>query len=87
MEKMKELENRVRRIEERNKSVELDKKWETSFFRKALLTVFTYLAVLSYFLVLGISSPFLNAMVPTIGFLLSTLTLPFFKKIWMNHQH
>lgn len=86
MQSISELENRVTKIEERNKKVELDKKWETTFTRRVLLMAFTYLAILSYFIAIGISQPYLNAVVPTVGFLLSTLTLPFFKSIWMKHR-
>jgi hypothetical protein len=81
-----ELEKRLEKIEERNKKVEIDKKWEGSLTRKVLLMIFTYLAVLFYFQAIGIKYPYLNAVVPTIGFLLSTLTLPFFKKIWIKKQ-
>jgi len=31
---------------------------------------------------LAVPSAWLNAIVPAVGFLLSTLTLPFFKKFW-----
>lgn len=78
------LEERIRRIEDRNSKVELDKTWETSWLRKTLVAVFTYLAISLYFLVVGISKPWINAIVPTVGFLLSTLTLPFFKKLWIK---
>lgn len=80
MDALSHLEHRVSAIEQRNKIVELDKRWEMSVARKVLLMIFTYLAILSYFLAIGLESPLLNAAVPTIGFLLSTLTLPFFKK-------
>ena len=86
MEKIQELENRIHQIELRNKSVETDKKWESSATRKIILMIFTYLAILSYFAAIGIERPFLNAVVPTLGFLLSTLTLPFFKKMWISFQ-
>lgn len=84
MDKLTELENRIANIEERNTRVELDKKWEGSFTRRALLMLFTYLAIFLYFIAIDIPSPHLSAVPPTIGFLLSTLTLPFFKKIWMG---
>ena len=80
------IESRIQRIEQRNERVELDKKWETSWTRRGLLMGFTYLAISLYFLAMRISHPFLNAVVPAIGFLLSTLTLPFFKKLWFMFQ-
>ena len=36
---MKELEERILKIEERNKKVELDKKWETSFTRRISICI------------------------------------------------
>ncbi len=81
---MASLEERIARIEERNLKVEADKAWETSYYRRALIAVFTYLAVALYFLAIDIPNAWLNAIVPTLGFLLSTLTLPFFKRIWID---
>lgn len=86
MDKLIELENRLIKIEERNKKVELDKKWEGSFTRRILLMIFTYLAVFLYFTTIGIKQAYLSAVVPTVGFLLSTLTLPLFKKLWTKSQ-
>lgn len=80
------LEERIKRIEERNSRVEADKAWETSFVRRLLLIVFTYLSIGIYLNAIEIANPWLNAIVPAIGFLLSTLTLPFFKKMWMKYR-
>ncbi|MFH2105842.1 MAG: hypothetical protein ABII22_01155 [Candidatus Micrarchaeota archaeon] len=80
-----ELEKRIGKIEERNKRVELDKKWETSYVRRGLLVLFTYLSVGIYFQFIGIKDAWLNAIVPAVAFLLSTLTLPFFKGVWAKH--
>lgn len=81
---IEELENRIAGIEKRNAKVALDKDWEGSMTRRALLMLFTYASVSLYFLFLGIDRPFLNAVVPTLGFMLSTLTLPWFKAAWMR---
>lgn len=79
------LEERVAKIEARNKRVEADKAWETSWVRRGLVALFTYLAIALYMkFVLGID-PWINAIVPTVGFLLSTLTLSYFKKLWLQY--
>lgn len=79
------LEERIEKIEDRNKNVELDKAWETSWTRKVFLVTFTYLAIAIYLkFIIGIN-PWINAVIPSIGFLLSTLTLPFFKKLWKKY--
>ena len=76
------LEKRIEKIEQRNKKVEVDKAWETSLTRKLLLITFTYLAIALYMMTINIDRPWLNAIVTATGFLLSTLTLPFFKNLW-----
>lgn len=79
---IKNLEKRIEKIEERNRSVELNKAWETSLTRKILVAIFTYLAIALYLkFIVGID-PWINAIVPTVGFLLSTLTFPYFKSLW-----
>lgn len=80
-----ELEQRITKIENRNKNVEANKAWETSYARRGLLILFTYLSIALYLkFIVGIN-PWINAVVPSIGFLLSTLTLPYFKKFWLKH--
>jgi hypothetical protein len=79
------LEKRLVAIEQRNRRVEIDKAWEGSTFRKILIAAFTYIAIGLYLkFVIGID-PLLNAIVPATGFLLSTLTLPYFKNLWTKH--
>lgn len=82
-----ELEKEINKIKERNKKVESDKSWETSKTRRALLILFTYLAIGFYFQAIKIKKPWFNAIVPAIAFLLSTLTLPFFKNLWSKYLH
>lgn len=85
MNKFQQLETRVQSIENRNKKVELDKAWEISYTRRFFVVVFTYLSIAFYLKYIIKIEPWLNAIVPTLGFLLSTLTLPFLKKIWDRH--
>ena len=80
-----QLEQRITRIEERNRRVELGKTWETSFTRKLFIALFTYLAIAIYMYAIGIYNPWLNAIIPTVGFLLSTLTLSFVRKFWEKY--
>lgn len=80
------LADRVTKIENRNKKVEQDKAWETSYARKISIAVFTYLSISLYFLAIKIDKPFINAVVPTLGFLLSTLSLPWIRKFWEKRE-
>ena len=45
---MEELKNRIEKIEKRNKSVETDKAWETSWTRKICIMILTYIVVIAY---------------------------------------
>ena len=83
--KILDLQKRIEKIEERNSKVESDKSWETSFFRRSLLAFFTYLSIGIYLWVINIQKPWLNAIVPALAFMLSTLTLPFFKETWIYY--
>ncbi len=76
------IEERLSRIEARNRIVEKNKAWETSGTRKFFVALFTYLAISLYFVAIKVGNPFISALVPTFGFLLSTLSLPFIRKFW-----
>jgi len=80
------LEERIARLESRNKRVELDKGWETSWVRRIAIAVLTYLVVATYLAVVIKINPWLNAIVPVVGFLLSTLTLQYLKAHWISRH-
>ena len=76
-------EERINKIEERNKRVELDKKWETCWTRKICIMVLTYIVVVIYsYVIRKLDNIFLSSIVPVIGFTLSTLSLRLVRKIW-----
>jgi len=80
---IKEIES----IKQRNKRVEIDKAWETSKTRKIIIAIMTYLIVVMFLITIKAPYPFLNALIPAIGFILSTLTLPIIKKQWVNKYY
>ena len=78
-----DLEKEIKKIKDRNKRVELDKKWETSWTRRICIMILTYIIVIIYsYLVKGQSSILFSSLVPVIGFVLSTLSLKLIRKIW-----
>jgi len=81
---MKDLEKRVAAIEERNKKVELDKAWETSWTRRISISVFSYVVIAGYLVTINNDKPFVNAAVPAVGYLLSTLVLKSIRNIWQK---
>ncbi len=83
---MESLEDRVKKIEERNKGVELDKGWETSGTRRLILAGFSYVVVGIFFMIIHLPDPWINAIVPALAFLIQQLSMPFFKKIWIKNN-
>jgi len=81
---MKDLEARVGAIEARNKQVEQDKAWEVSWTRRISIAVLTYAVIVSYLLAIHNSTPFVNAAVPVVGFILSTLAMSWVKALWQK---
>lgn len=80
---MEELKKEIEEIKERNKRVELDKKWETSATRKICIAVLTYIVVIIYSILISrTTNVFLSSLVPVIGFTLSTLSLKAVRKVW-----
>lgn len=82
MMKESELIKRLEKLEARNARVETDKAWETSWTRKISIMILTYLVVVSYLRFVVHIDPWINAVVPVIGFVLSTLTVGLLKKWW-----
>lgn len=78
------LLQRIEALEARNKRVEADKAWETSFTRRASIAALTYLVVVSYMYAISVANPWVNAIVPVLGFLLSTLTISLLKQWWIK---
>lgn len=83
---IKELEERITNIENRNKKVEGDKAWETSTLRKVLILILTYIFAVLYLKIADTTNPFFGAVVPTVGFFLSTQTLNIIKKKWLSRR-
>lgn len=84
MNTLEQLTKEIEQIKLRNQRVEADKAWETSRTRKILILALTYIVVVIFFTVAKLGNPFINAIVPTTGFFLSTLTIPFFKNRWLK---
>lgn len=82
--KIKELENKIIEIEKRNKRVEADKAWETCLLRKALIIIFTYVFAVLYLKIADTTNPWFGAVVPCVGFYLSTQSIKGVKTWWIN---
>lgn len=80
------LEERIEEIEARNKRVEVDKAWESSWTRKIAIATLTYLVVVAYLHFVIKIEPWQNALVPVVGFFLSTLTIGYLKEFWIKNR-
>ncbi len=80
------MEQDIQQIIERNKRVEADKAWETSFVRRGFIAIITYLTAILFLWLIGNPNPFVHGLVPVGGFLLSTLSLPPLKKWWLGRH-
>ncbi|MDE2312017.1 MAG: hypothetical protein KGJ93_02940 [Patescibacteria group bacterium] len=80
-----DFEREILEIKRRNQRVELDKAWERSRARRLLVSAITYLTAAVWLIWIGDTMPWLKALVPVAGFILSTLTLPSLKRWWVKH--
>ncbi|EKD92631.1 MAG: hypothetical protein ACD_28C00379G0009 [uncultured bacterium] len=79
-EKIDYLEQAIVQIQQRNQKVEGDKAWETSKFRIGLIMAMTYVVAVALLYEMKNPHFFLNALIPTMGYFLSTQSLPTLKK-------
>lgn len=84
MTSLEELKNEIEEIKTRNRRVEADKAWEVSWTRKFIIFLLTYFVIVIFFFVAELPDPFENAVVPSVAFVLSTFTVPLFKKWWLK---
>lgn len=78
-----DLEKEIGQIKERNKKVELDKRWETCWTRRICICILTYVVVIIYsYIVRNYDNILLSSLAPVIGFTLSTVSLKFVRRVW-----
>ena len=71
-------------IRERNARVEADKAWEVSWTRRLVIAGGIYIVVCVYLSFLDVQGAALHALVPPGAYLISTLTLPMCKRLWLR---
>ncbi|KKQ91542.1 MAG: hypothetical protein UU16_C0046G0019 [Candidatus Woesebacteria bacterium GW2011_GWA2_40_7] len=86
MSTIENLEKEMEKIKARNTRVEDDKAWETSWTRRIFIFVSTYVLVSILFIVIGVSKPFLSAIIPAAAYLVSTLSLGVLKSWWLSKK-
>ncbi len=81
---MQELEQRLDAIEERDARVAGEKAWETSWVRRGWIVGVTYLGTALALRAAGLHEVLGAALIPPLGYLLSTLALPQIKEWWLD---
>jgi len=81
-----QIEDELQSIKERNKRVEHDKAWETSWCRRLGIALLTYAAAVLFLKLIDAPNYALSAVVPTAGYLFSTLSLPILKDKWIARR-
>ena len=84
--RLHQIEQELENIKHRNQRVESNKAWETSAFRIGTICIITYLTAAAVLYVIGIKEYYYAAIVPAIGFWLSTQSLPVIKKWWIKKK-
>ncbi len=85
MNNIQDLSKEIENIKARNRRVEVDKAWETSWSRKIVVFILTYFVIVVFFIVANLPYPFINSIVPALAFVISTTTLPFLKRLWFEY--
>ncbi len=81
-----EVEYEIQKLKERNIKVEVDKAWETSLTRRLFIALVTYIFASIWLHYLNEKAIFLKAVIPTTGYILSTLSIPQLKKFWLKFK-
>lgn len=84
MDEIENIKKEIDKIKNRNKKVEAEKAREVSFERKILVAFLTYIIILIFMIVLWIKQAYINALIPTAWYLLSTLSIWYFKKMYIK---
>ena len=84
--RISKIERELEEIRNRNLRVTEDKAWELSIARRAIVLLITYACACLLLWLMGNDSYWLNALIPSLGYLLSTLSLPWAKSHWQNSR-
>lgn len=81
---LQKIQGEIEQIHERNRRVEADKAWETSWFRILFVAVIIYAVAGIFMMFVKIGNPWINAFVPALGYILSVQSLPLVKRWWVR---
>ena len=79
-----DIDAEIQALKARNQKVEADKAWEQSWARRLSIGLMTYVIAGVWLALIHDAYPWLKAFVPSAGYILSTLSLPFIKNWWVK---
>lgn len=79
---MEKMQEELAAIKKRNARVEADKAWERSPARILALVLMTYVIAVAVLFAIGNDRPFLNALIPALGYFISTRSLSLLRSLW-----
>lgn len=83
---MDDIHCELEAIQQRNRRVETDKAWEVSLTRRLFIAGATFFAAVLFLWLSNVEQVLLPALVPAVGYVLSTLSLPPLKRWWMRRM-
>lgn len=86
MASLENLEKEIAKIKERNRRVEGDKAWETSWTRRIFIAISTYILISIFLIIVKVEKPFLSAIIPAVAYLVSTFSLGVIKDWWLKNR-
>ena len=86
MASLKTLEKEIEIIKARNKRVEADKAWELSGTRTAFISVVTFVLLYAFFRLIHSEPAFLNALISSLAYLVSTFSYGVLKSWWLKRR-
>jgi hypothetical protein len=87
LQRLAHIEKEIDALQQRNFEKDRGKDFETSYTRVFFLMFVTYWTLFAYMYIIGTNQPFLDAIVPTLGFNISTWSLPLVKEWWIQARH
>jgi len=84
-ERLQKIESELAEIRARNTRVTSDKAWETSWTRTFSVALVTYVCAAILLYMINTANYLLGALVPTLGYILSTQSLPVVKNWWIKN--
>lgn len=86
MTSLKTLEKEIEIIKARNRRVEADKAWELSGTRTVFISVVTFVLLFAFFRMIRSEPAFLNALISSFAYLLSTFSYGMLKSWWLRRR-